>query len=85
MLWMEWARWSATVVAGEVLASVAVHHVVVSCAIFLDRSERWVSYTGLAVLELPVVTELITHSPMGPELDSTRTAGVALYNTHTSA
>ena len=82
---MDWAKLSATVVAGEVLASVAVHHVVVSCAIFSDRSERWVSYTGLAVLELPGVTELITHPPMEPELDSTRTAGVALYNTHTSA
>ena len=56
---------SATVVAGEVIASVEGRLVAVSYAVFLGRSARWVSCAGLAVLEFPVVIEFITHPPDG--------------------
>ena len=69
---------------GEVLASVEVHLVVVSCAVSSGRSARWVSYAGLAVLELPGVIEFITHPQCGPALNSTRTAEVAVENTRTT-
>ena len=56
---------SATVVAGEVLASVEGRLVVVSYAVFLGRSARWVSFAGLAVLEFPGVIEFITNHSDG--------------------
>ena len=70
-------------VAGEVLVSEEVRHVVVSGAVSSGRSARWVSYAGLA--ELPGVIEFITNPPWGPELNTTRRAGVAVDNTHTAA